>query len=175
MGVDINIRLLKYNENTNLYKEIALYRKSSSHEKYPNDYPEMVKVPVYDGRDYEMFDGMKDGDEIDGYGIFPWCAMRLNSYEEDFRNEMIEKQSNRNLGYFDFYEISLAEMRIYTLEHPQVVDLDAEYNDKSDSKAYKPNPIVALFERIISYISFAEPWGMEDALSDYKVIFYFDC
>lgn len=172
MGVDIHIRLLKYDENTNLYKEIALYRKSSLHEKYPEDYPEMVKVPVYDGRDYEMFDGMKDGDDSDGYGYFPWTGMKLNSYEEAFRNEMIEKQKTE-LGYFDFYEIPLAEMRVYVLENPKVVDYDVEYIDE-EHKAYKDNPIASLYSKIISYLSFAEPWGME-YLSDYKVVFYFDC
>ena len=174
MGIDIHIRLLKYDENTNLYKEIALYRKSSLHEKHPDDYPEMMKVPVYDGRDYEMFDGMKDGDDNNGYGYFPWTGMKLNSYEEAFRNEMIEKQKTE-LGYFDFYEIPLAEMRVYVLENPKVVDYDSEY-DEGDCRAYryKDNPIASLYSKIISYLSFAEPWGME-YLSDYKVVFYFYC
>lgn len=173
MGVDIHIRLLKYDENTNLYKEIALYRKSSSYEKYPNDHPEMTKVSVYDGRDYEMFDGMKNGDDIDGYGYFPWTGMKLNSYEEAFRNEMIEKQKTE-LGYFDFYEISLSLMKLYTIEHPKVIDYNYEYDEKN--KVMKDNPIGNLYDRILSYIDFAdEDYFFFSTLDDYKVVFYFDC
>lgn len=172
MGIDIHVRVTKYNKDTNLYEEVALFRKPSKYENHEKDDPSYVKASVYDGRDYEMFDGMKDGDDSDGYGYFPISSIALNSYEEKFANEIKEKMSID--GYFDFYEISLSDMKLYTIEHPTVFDFDVEVGD-NEPYARKKNPIVGLYENIINYISFAD-WGFEILpLSYYKIVFYFDC
>lgn len=176
MGVDIHVRVTKYDEKTNLYREISLFVKRRPEEKYHPGTPDFVRVDPYSGRNYEMFEGMKDGDDTDGFGFFPWTGIKLNSYEEDFRNEIKEKMSS--CGYYDFYEISLIEMENYLLKHPTVVDYDSELWAICDTvpnpKPMKENPIKDLYDDIHNYIYFAED-GWVNSFSDYKIVFYFDC
>lgn len=174
MGRDIHIRVTKYDENDNLYHEIALFRTPTQYEKKYNKSDELIKASPYSGRHSEMFDGMIHGDEIDGYGIFPWCGVKWNSYEENFRNEIKEKTDIT--GYYDFHEISLAEMKAYVLEHPFVVDYDADEEEwDPKNKPLKPNPIGELFKNIMQYVNFCEDLWITGSLTDYKVVFYFDC
>lgn len=164
MGRDIHVRILKYNTYTNFYEEIALY-------KYKNE--EYSKVDPYDCRNYEMFDGMTDGDDKDGYGNFPWSSVKLNSYCNDFRNEINEKM--RTSGYYDFHEMSLSALESYVIKHPFVTDYDVddeEFDYKNPPK--KENPIRFLFENIVSYISFIDYLDIE-GYDSYKIVFYFDC
>ena len=182
MGRDIHIHLTKLNKETNLYEELTLYKPGEEYhydEKGNKiiDNPNFQKIPIYNGRNYEMFDGMKDGDETDGYGNFPWISIRLNSLEPNLKKEIEEKQGIQ--GYFDFYETTLADIKLYLNEHPTVVDYDAEdweeREEKEDPKPQKINPIKFLYENIYSYKYFADSdWWEDEPLSSYKVLFYFD-
>lgn len=184
MGKDIHIRIAKYNDKTNKYEELCLYRPRHSYEQfYYDDEGNKTEVPdpyirasCYSGRNYEMFDGMKDGNENDGYGDFPWYPVRLNSLEDSFKADIEEKM---NKGYYyDFYEISLPEIAYYLEKHPKVADYDAEdkdwdkYWDGKGPKPEKTNPIQHLYDNIFYYIEFADFCVYN--LNDYKVIFYFD-
>lgn len=179
MGCDMFVRVLKYDEKSNYYTELQLFKPGETYhytekgEKIVDD-PDYEKVSVYSGRDTEMFDGMKDGDNVDGYGYFPWSACKVNSYDPVFKKEIEKKQGTQ--GYYDFYEINLAEMKAYVLEHPTVVDYDVEWDDKKEGfeKPQKDNPITELYERICSFISFADWMWNYNSLSDYKVVFYFN-
>ena len=166
MGKDIHVRILKYNKEENLYYEqkLFIYNKNKKDYEY---------ISPYWNRNYEMFNGMKDGDEIDGYGEFPWSSLALNSYESEFKEEMMKKM--KEIGYFDFFEISLAELKLYTLEHPVVTDYDTvNSEDFNTNKLTKTNPIIYLFETICNYLNFAD-WTFDfSSLSEYKVVFYFD-
>ena len=85
MGKDIHIRVAKYDTNTNLYKEIELFRKATNDEiDYQEDINGFKKVYIDVGRHSEMFEGMKDGDENDGYGHFPWTSINYASLEPSF-------------------------------------------------------------------------------------------
>ena len=174
MGRDIHIRITKYNERDNLYHEIALYREPRCYDDDEDIVNQYVKVCPYSGRDYEMFEGMAAGDEIDGYGIFPWSSIKFNSYEEAFRNEIFNK--TQILGYYDFHEISLAEMKVYVLENPFVVDYDADESEFDDGgRPMKINPISDLYDDIFTYIKFCEDDDFMESLGYYKIVFYFDC
>lgn len=176
MGKDIHVRLTKLNRETNLYEELALYKPGVEYhydEKGNKiiDNPNFQKVYIYDGRNYEMFEGMKEGDGIDGYGDFPWTSINLNSLESELKREIEEKQNSQ--GYFDFYEINLADMKLYLNEHPIVVDYDGEWEE--GVKSQKTNPIKYLYDNIYDYGYFADNWNWEiEPLSIYKVLFYFD-
>ena len=175
MGMDLTVRILKYNEETNFYEELKLFRQANKYD-YSSD-SGLVKVEVYPGRNSEMFEGMRDGDRIDGYGYFPWTRIKLNSLEPELRKEIEELQNTE--GYFDFKEISFAEMELYLLTHPTVVDYDSDKWDdwkNTDPKPQMENPIKSnIYERILSYISLAENCYMDfTSFSDYKIIFYFD-
>ena len=185
MGRDIHVRIAKYNEETNKYDEICLYRTRNKYEKY--DYDEngktiepktpYVRVSVFSGRNSEMFDGMMDGNESDGYGTFPWRPIRMNSLEDSFKEKIQHYMDTQ--GYYDFHEISLTEIALYLKEHPKVSDYDAddkEWDDYWNGKGEKPvkdNLIKYLYDDICNYIYFADFLSYD--LSDYKVIFYFDC
>lgn len=183
MGKDIHVRLTKLNKETNLYEELALYKPGIEYhyDKEGNkiiDNPNFQKIYIYDGRNYEMFDGMKEGDEIDGYGNFPWTSINLNSLEPKLKKEIEEKQNIQ--GYFDFYETTLADIKLYLYKHPTVVNYEAEEEEweeqeKQNKKPRKINPIQHLFQNICDYGYFADNWnwGIEP-LSVYKVLFYFD-
>ena len=91
MGMDIHVETFKLDKETNRYSKLTLYHKRDL-SGYTNLGPENIKlnekeylspVSIYDGRDYEMFNGLKDGDEDDGYGIFPWHSIYLNSFDDD--------------------------------------------------------------------------------------------
>ena len=181
MGMDIHVRLAVYNADTNYYNELVLYKPGEDYyydengEKVVTN-PHYTRVTIYDGRDYEMFDGMKDGDSSDGYGIFPWVAVQLNSLDPLFRKE-IKKEMDIE-GCFDFYEINLADMENYLFKHPTVVDYDAEGWETwkaGDPKPQKTNPINHLYDCICQYAYFCNNWKWEIVpMSQYKVIFYFD-
>ena len=183
MGMDIHVETFKLDKETNRYSKLTLYHKRDL-SGYTNLGPENIRlnekeylspVSIYDGRDYEMFNGLKDGDEDDGYGIFPWHSIYLNSFDDDAKKEISETMNTE--GFFDFHEIALSEMALYCNEHPMVVDYDANWDLYNEGKAEKPmkkNPICDLYNDIYNYIKFADPDSWIANRSDYKVIFYFD-
>ena len=176
MGKDIHIHLVKRNRETNLYEELILYKPGEDYyydefgDKIINN-PDFKKIPIYDERNYEMFEGMIDGDKVDGYGNFPHAPIDFNSLEPKFKKEI--KDIVNTTGYFDFYETNLADMKLYLNEHPIVVDYDGEWEE--GVKSQKTNPIKYLYNDICSYGRFADnlDWNFEP-LSSYKIIFYFD-
>ena len=170
MGADIHIRIAKYNKETNLFEEVELFRKATSQEiDWKKDINGFMKVYLNVGRDYEMFDGMKDGDEVDGYGFFPWTPINYLSLEPSFV-ERLKKKVN-TFGYYDFYEINLCEFNLYLKNHPTVIDYEADRDEKDPRKE---NPLKSLFDNIESYLFIADDTYCWTPSSYYKVIFYFD-
>lgn len=167
MGADIHLYICKYNPEDNLFHELCLYH------KIEGDYE---KVPIYDGRDYEMFDGIGNKNDIDsGYGIFPHSNIALNSLDSQLRK--IAEWNIYEIGVYGDGEVTLSDLFIYITNHPTVVDYDADWENwkVGDPKPQKTNPIKILYEKCIQYIEFAEKWGvMEDSLSRYKILYWFD-
>lgn len=185
MGTNINIRITKYNEETNKYHEICLYRERADCEKriYHVDgtttdiNDPYIRASIEVGRNDEMFDGMEDGNNPDGYGVFPWRPIRMNSLEDSLKEDIQKKKETT--GYSDFHEIYLSEIAGYVETHPNVSDYDADdtdwelYEKGKRPKPEKTNPIKYLYNDICSYIKFAD-WLFWDNLGDYKILFYFD-
>lgn len=170
MGTDIHIRIAKYNKETNLFEEVELFRKATSKEiDWKKDTNGFMKIYLNAGRDYEMFEGMKDGDEIDGYGYFPWTPINYLSLEPSFAERIKEKVNS--FGYYDFYEINLCEFNLYLKNHPKVINYDA---DRDEEDPWKENPLKSLFDDIESYLFIADYTYSWTPSSYYKVIFYFD-
>lgn len=176
MGQDMHIRVARYNKDTNLYEELELFRKVK-----PNDYPRdndingFRKIYIEAGRDYEMFQGMKDGDERDGYGYFPWDSINYPSLESSFAESI--KEYEKIDGTFDFHEINLSEFKLYLKNHPTVTDYDASWGDDwkyEDPTPQKENPIKSLLENIENYISVADEEYSWTPNVYYKIIFFFD-
>lgn len=183
MGMDIHIRIAKYNSATNLFEEIRLYRPGETYkynekgEKIVID-PNFERVWIDAGRDYEMFEQIKEGTEDEnGNSIyFPSYSVAFNSLEENFKNDLLELYNS--IGFFDFSEINLADFAYYCNEHPTVVDYDDdkyEWGVSDKPKPTKKNPLIDLFQQIINYISIYEAYHwVDEPLRYYKVIFYFD-
>ena len=186
MGVDIHIKLYKYNKETNLYEKLALYKTRAKESYRYNEKGEIVETfPVgsYEeiyidvGRDREMFDGLCNLDE-DNYGIFPSTYVAYNSFEEKAVKEL--KEEEESFGCYDFSEVSLADIGVYLSQYPTVIDyesLDWDSWDelKEEEKPRKTNRIKYFYEEICKYAHFAD-WEFEySPLSRYKIVFYFDC
>ena len=182
MGQDIHIRIVKYNSDKNFYEELTLYKPGEEYHYNEEgnkivDNPYFQKVHIDAGRNYEMFEGMKDGDENDGYGHFPWTKVKLNALDPKIKEDIEEKMDTP--GYFDFYELTFADMKLYLNEHPTVVDYDNNnfnWEEDDGERPRKINPIKPLFDEIVNYAQLADgwDWGLEP-FGYYKIIFYFDC
>lgn len=174
MGKDIHIEIVKYNKATNFYEPIKLYREVKPNEtSYDTDKNGFREVWIDVGRDYEAWEGMKDGSNEDGYGFFPWDSINYRSLDPTFAEKIKNEATN---GCFDFYEINLSDFKLYLNEHPTVVDYNVDWDslENDDSKPRKENPIKYIFEAVESYISVAD-WNYNwTSSSYYKVIFYFD-
>ena len=185
MGVDIHVHICKYNADDNFYHELSLYRLRNKDEKYnycdEEGNPVSVKdkyerISPYNGRDYEMFEGMRGKNEYSGYGYFPSCSIALNSIEPTFREEIIEKKGNAS--YYNFQEISFSDFVNYLHDHPTVVDYDSDKWDDletTDPRPQKENPLKGLFDSCLIYVNFAEKFGiMNEPYSKYKILYWFD-
>lgn len=196
MGVDIHVHICKYNPEDNFYHELSLYRHREENEKYNYDVrpqeenekynydvegnrilieDEYEKIPPYDGRNYEMFSGMRGESENSGYGIFPSYPITLNSLEPKLRKEIEEKKNL--LGFYDFNEIFFSDFVNYLHDYPTVVDYDSDdWEDwkTTDAKPQKENPLKRFFESCVSYANFAERYGMYEPYSWYKILYWFD-
>ena len=75
MGVDINVKIAKYNPKTNFYHDLSLFRLREPNEKVNDDNnydPEKPcrqhylykRIPPYNGRNGEMFDMMSENEDF---------------------------------------------------------------------------------------------------------------
>ena len=105
MGVDIHFYITKYNKEKNIFEEIALYTAGAG--KYK-------KVPVFIGRNYDMFDILRNKIIIDNIE-FPYADIAYNSLEEKLKNTIegyIGKEGEFT-GCYDFSEVNLADLKDY--------------------------------------------------------------
>ena len=163
MGVDIHLKICKYDPADNLWHELKLYRK---------DKDEFKKVYLYEGRNSEMFAAMQN-EEQDSYGHFPFASIPLLSLDEELRAEIEEAKEY----CYGFAEVLLSDIEYYLKDHPTVVDYDGDWEDwkRGDPKPEKTNPIKYLFDSCCSYGEFAEGWSFGiDPLSRYKLLYWFD-
>lgn len=153
MGVDIHIHICKLDENTNLYSPIKLFKK--------NDTGGYEEVPVYEARNYDMFD-ILEGRQDD----FPRRNIRKKTLDPSFREE-IERDEE---WCFSFSEVNLLEMKNYVDKKPMII---SSYYGGEEEEVEIKSPVKDLYEDIVSYIKLYDD-GI-DFLSDYKIIYYFDC
>ena len=165
MGVDIHCHLVKYNSHTNTYIEIKLYKQQKDM---------FDSIPIFSGRNHNLFQILQNeaGEEL-----FPSHSIRLTSLEEKLRKQ-IEKAMENGSGYYGFSEVSLADMKLYTIDNPLIVDYNSDewdFYEKTGKKPMKTNPICWFFEEICTYAKLYDDFDWEfSSLSDYKLIYYFD-
>ena len=154
MGKDIHVRIIKKDRNTNTWKQIKLYHKEKGKFKLVNVYP---------FRSYELFDILSGNDEK--YNAYSIC---LNDLPNNLKQE-VERCKN-TIGYYNFFEINLADLKLYLQRVPKVKDYDSEKEN-----AWKNNPVKYFVERIEQYIDFVDSsWDLYP-YSDVKILYWFDC
>jgi len=136
MGKDIHVRLIQFNRKTNEYELVKLYRKINN---------EFRAIPVYEGRDYSLFDQLEDD-------AFPSRAIYTPNLPEELRQELNECEEET--GYFGFREINLADLKLY-------------YNNTKRIK-------FSFIDTINNYINLynTEPWLYSS--SDVRILYWFD-
>ena len=165
MGVDIHVRLIKYDPSDNLWHELKLYRKEKE---------EYKKVPLFEGRNSELFGIITNEENEDDFGIFPCADIPLLSLDEELRKDI---DSHREWCY-DFKEVLLSDMKYYVEKYPTIPDYDVDWGNDwkyGDPKPQKDNPVKWFYDDCISYASFAEGWHFGiDPYSRYKLLYWFD-
>lgn len=164
MGMDITVKVLKKSREDNFYHELKLFT-TAADGKY-------TFVPVYSGRDRELFDVLLGRSNEYNLHDFPSKTLNLNSLDSLVAESVnADKETNY---YFGFREVNLADFKIWLYENPMMEDYEEELPDGSPKIV--ENIAKHLLVDIVNYITFADPhyrWG-DTHLSDYKIIYYFD-
>lgn len=158
MGVDISVYIAKRNRKTNTWEHIKLYKKNGKKFKL---------VDIYPFRNYELFD-ILSGKDDDKFPDYPIVTKDLPTF---LRQEV--KRCKNALGYYNFKEVNLADLKLYLKEVPKVRDYDF---DDDDPNAWTDNPVKNFIERIEQYLDFADPyWDFgNNPASDVKILYWFD-
>lgn len=160
MGVDIHVHILE--KDCGKWKTVSLYSKENKKFK---------RIDPYPFRNGELFD-ILSGNEDDN---FPNTPIEEDSLPMGLQNEI--KRNKKIVGYYNFYEVNLADVKYYLTKHPKVRDYDYEAkNDEDfDKNGWKPNPVASFVEAIENYLAFVSPYSNFQPASFVRIIYYFDC
>lgn len=148
MGADIHVKIIKFSSTENKWKSVKLF----THIK-----DTWNEIPVYDARNYELFDVLT---EID----FPRTSINMNTLPLDLAAEIEENQ--QETGTYNFLEVNLADAIIYLHNHLTIL------NDKEEEK---PSPLKSFLDIIYNYIDFFDPlWNCSAIYSQIRIIYWFD-
>ena len=151
MGKDIHVYLIRKHPEENQWKEVILYEK---------DGEEFKQIPPFVSRDYFLFSYLEKNEDIE----VPVSPL----FPEFLPDELKKVYNNEKEWCFGFSEMNLADLQIYLLEKPTILD-----DDGYDSKARVDNPLKIFLEDLKNYIKIKEWYPLP--LSCYKVVFWFDC
>lgn len=179
MGKDINVHILKYNYETNLYEELKIYRKRTPKDYEYEDSLDGIEnnpyylIRPYTARNQSLFNILLNkNDENKITDDFPCITPCFNSYSAEFNTFLQEKAKTG--CYFDFYETTFADVSNYLEQNPTIIDSDIELEDPTLT-VVRENPVVEFYESCCAYLTFAEyDSGSSLILSSYKIVYYFD-
>lgn len=150
MGKDIHVAIAIRNTETGYYDKVEIFKRKK--DKY-------VFINPYDMRNHELFELLEED--------VPWNQLHVTFLEPSFTKEIQEIKNT--MGYFNFREINLADLKNYLMLNPTVPDYD---NDDTEELTYKTSPIKFFIEQIEYYIEFA---GYEFySPSDVYILYWFD-
>lgn len=167
--------LEKWNEETNCYERIHLYKKPwkyASQEEKERGYEDVDFWP-WNGT-HEIFSLLNTEtrsnayDSIKGvhYGKPPLVSKEIEEEIDNFFNEDNYYKPDNTVRW-----VTLADLYIEKLSHPKVVDYDAEWED--DKKVYKDNPISTVIDRIETFISLGDnDWELENNKSLIRLVYW---
>jgi hypothetical protein len=70
-----------------------------------------------------------------------------------------------------------ADMYIYCLEHPKVVDYEAYYNEEEENppkKIMKPTPVKSLMDRVDAFLEVMDGWDWRDDYSQIRIVYWIE-
>ena len=158
MGKDIHVRIIKRNRNKNVWEEVKLYYKENGNLK---------DASIYPGRNYDLFDILGNKNNDDFLNTRPIFEPDL---PEDLKEEI--KIYQNSIGFYDFKEINLADLKIYLHHMPKIIK-SYGYEEEDDPNTMKDNPVKYFIERIEYYLDFADVYDFLPP-SDIKIIYWFD-
>ena len=70
---------------------------------------------------------------------------------------------------------SYADMYIYCLEHPKVIDYEAmDYEGENAEKIFMPTPIKKLKERVDAFLEVMDGWDWRDDFSQIRIVYWIE-
>ena len=163
MGTDIHVHIIQ-RDLDGKWKSIKLYTKDKN--------KKFKKVNNYPFRNCELFD-ILSGNEADNFPYTPICMTNLPI---DIYNE-IKKAKKPEGCCYNFYEVNLADLKLYLNNHPKVRDYDYEASDDEDfnRNGWKDNPVKFFIERIENILDLADSYWDYAPYSSIRIIYWFDC
>lgn len=150
MGADIHVKIVKFNSTENQWESVKLF----THIKDTWD-----EIPVYDARNYELFDVLTETD-------FPRTSINMDTLPLDLAAEIEENQ--QEVGTYSFLEVNLADAIIYLHNHPTII---SDYDNEEE----KESPLKSFLDIIYNYIDFFDPlWNCSATYSQIRIIYWFD-
>ena len=168
MGVDIHM-YFQYRKSEGEFEELALY--------VPNK-DGFKRIPVIGGRPKEMMDILDgDGDYVPAFSAIDVKKMAPSIYARYIKAFPEDKKFT---GCYDPHMLNAAMLQNYLLEHPTVIDYDANWTDEMiNGEALKPtkqNPLFYLFQQLNFYMeAYGLNWDNDSVYSDIYLVYWFDC
>ena len=70
---------------------------------------------------------------------------------------------------------SYADMYIYCLEHPKVIDYEAmDYEGENTEKIFMPTPMKQLKERVDAFLEVMDGWDWRDDFSQIRIVYWIE-
>ena len=161
MGTDIHVYILRKDKD-NLWKTVKIYRKEKRNK--------FTYISPYTSRNYELFDILNGKDTKD---YFPFVPINEKELPQDLKNRYLKAKNT--VGYFDFNEVNLADLKLYLYSHPKLRDYDYE-GENFDEEGWKENPIHDFIKTIENYIFLSDSFDFEICPDSYfKIVYWFDC
>lgn len=151
MGIDIHVRIIYKDYDTNVWKEVILYHKKNK---------KMKPIDIYPFRDYELFD-ILSGNKYNGC----YKAMPITISNLPYPIKQKIKEYQQDFAFYDFREITLADLQLYLYKVPKIRD---------ENDILKDNPVKFFIERITQYLDFAEPCWDTNLPSNIRILYWFD-
>ena len=160
MGVDIHVKITKYNEKTGIWEQINLYQKDEK--------GNFSSVSPYPFRNSELFGILSDehDDHFPIHTLTTWT-----NYDKETQEEF--ELAHEDFGYYGWGWFNLAEVDLYLQKHPKVRDWDYEEDDFEEN-GWKNNPVKYFIDLITAYLDLADPYWDWDGHSNIRVILWYD-
>ena len=164
MGMDITVKILKWNRDLNIWEQVKLYTKEGN---------EFYIIDPYPFRNSELFSFLNDTTTNtlyqEEYNV-PTMPIQINTLPEDLKEEIFKKEKD---CFFGFKEINLSDLKLYLSYAPKI----KYWDDFSGKDVYKDNPVKHFIEKIENYINLASFYkykNLDFVPSDIKILFWFD-